>query len=275
MRDAISAMQGHLGIDQVGLVMRWNKRPDLIWTIYSERMNEPDALNIPPDKRQHIDRRNGDANEDNEIFTPSSSVVYQIGCHAEEIMIANWTYFELETAALILAEGLARQDPSSDGPVVTEKFKLTEVDLVLSKSPCHGPGGSQPLVCGVHVYGTGCAMKLYQFCSLDRFSAVQFRIFYCALPPEKMETRLVPRDPPAPTGDKGKDKKAQKQFEQSEKQRISAIEKNITPKLTDPKNIVGPNELMVRSNLGKLIGQGLRGIGKLNQLRNVTCEPLQ
>lgn len=267
MKNAIAAMKTHLGVDQVGLVMRWNKRSDLIWTIYSETMDIPDALNIPPQQRTVIDRRNGDAREDLEVFSPATSVVSQIGCHAEEIMIANWTYFETDTVAKILEAALQNRAADSDAPLATEKFKLTEVDLVLSKSPCSGPGGSQPLVCGVHIYGTSCTMKLYRFCSLPQFSAVQWRIFYCALPPEKMQTRMVEKAP-AP----GLSKKDLKTFTAQQTQRMQTLSANVAPRLGA--NFASPSQFQARSQVGSLLGQALNGIGKLNQLRNVTVEPL-
>lgn len=269
MRDAITQMRSHLGVNQVGLVMRWNKRSDMIWTIFSKTIDTPDAHNIPPTERTLIDRRNGDGNGDNEVFTPSTSRVAQIGCHAEEIMIANWTHYELDAAATVLATALGEREPApwSREPLRTEKFRLREVDLVLSKSPCTGPGGSQPLVCGVHTYGTSCAMKLYQFCSLPKFADVQWRIFYCALPPEKAETRFIEKPPP----DKA-NKKQLKQHSESQKKRFESLQANITPR-----SGLGaiPNDFAGRSQFGSLIGLALSGIAKLNQLPNVTCEPLQ
>ncbi|MDA4735697.1 hypothetical protein NY590_15980, partial [Enterobacter kobei] len=44
-------------------------------------------------------------------------------------------------------------------------FTLSTVDIILSKSPCYGPGGSQAMQVGGVDYGTSCAMKLRKFFS--------------------------------------------------------------------------------------------------------------
>lgn len=273
MRDAITAMRAHAVNDKVGLVMRWNKRTDMIWTIYSEFLNQVDALNIPVDQRARFERWNGDAQEENEVFTPAVTVS-QVGCHAEEIMIVNWSYFELEAAATILAQALGREEPApwADVQLRTERFALTEVDLVLSKSPCTGPGGSQPLSVGVHTYGTGCSMKLWNFCAQPRFRNVQWRIFYCGLPPEKSDTRLAPRVMP-PTLTTPKQRRT---WQTQEQGRIGQIEGNFRS-LGDLAATLSATRVrgdVPRSHFSNMVGLALRGIGRLNSLRNVSCEPL-
>lgn len=265
MRDAIRAMRAHAVNDKVGLVMRWNKRPDLIWTIYSEFLNQVDVLNIPVDERAPFERCNGDAREESEVFTPMDRPTPQVGCHAEEILIVNWTHFELQVVASILARG----EPAVDG-LRTERFRLREVDLVLSKSPCTGPGGSQPLRVGVHTYGTGCSMKLWNFCGQPRFRDVQWRIFYCGLPPEKSETRLAPRVRPAElAGSK------RRIWDTQERARIQQIEGNfrslgdLAATLTATRTGAVP-----RTHFASTVVLALRGIGRLNSLSNVSCEPL-
>jgi hypothetical protein len=72
MRDAIRQMRARAINDKVGLVMRWNKRDDMIWTIYSEFLNQVDPLNIPPQERARFERRDGDHQEENERFRLST-----------------------------------------------------------------------------------------------------------------------------------------------------------------------------------------------------------
>jgi hypothetical protein len=263
MRDAIRAMQQHAVGDKVGLVMRWNRRDDMIWTIYSEFMNQPNPNNIPPSERRRFERVQGNYQEENETFTPSQTPTAQIGCHAEEILIVNWTWFELDAVQLILARALGQAEPApwANVPLQTERFRLQEVDLVLSKSPCHGPGGSQALRVGVNTYGTGCAMKLWRFCAEQRFENVQWRIFYAALPPEKPATRfrVVPVVGP---------RRQRQQVEQQNRD----IQRNFDPAGQGPAIRGGGGTL--HSPFGQKIGLALRGMAILNSVPNVTCEPL-
>jgi len=259
MRNAIRDMRQHAIGDKVGLVMRWNKRDDMIWTVYTEFMNQPDPHNIQLAERRHFERVQGDYQEENETFTPTGTSTAQVGCHAEEILIVNWTWYELATVQLILANALVEQG-GSGAPLQTERFALREVDLVLSKSPCHGPGGSQALQIGVHTYGTGCAMKLLRFCQEPRFRNVQWRIFYAALPPEKQDTRF--EEIPQNLSRKEREKK---------ENRKKDIEKNFKPQGQGP--LVTRSEVP-HSPFGSKIRLSLRGIALLNSVKNVTCEPL-
>jgi hypothetical protein len=287
MRDAIRQMRARAINDKVGLVMRWNKRDDMIWTIYSEFLNQVDPLNIPPQERARFERRDGDHQEENERFRPSATPTAPIGCHAEEIMIVNWVHYELEAVAVILAQAIGRAEPApwANVRLRTERFVLREVDLVLSKSPCHGPGGSQPLRSAGNDYGTGCSMKLWRFCSLPKFSNVRWRIFYCALPPERMVTRFTPRTMPG-----NLDRKQQRQWPSQESQRLVQLNRQFVPVVrsdvgplvtaTPPVDAFGraraslEGHLRLRSPFAGLVSLGLRGISKLNSLTNVTCEPL-
>jgi hypothetical protein len=272
LRAAIAAMRQHAVDDKVGLVMRWNKRDDMIWTLYSEFKDKPDPKNIRPEQRAIFKRLIGDGGGDNEQFRDAPSTAL-IGCHAEEILVVNWKHFELQAVGIILAQAMGKWEPApwARVPLKTEKFKLREVDLVLSKSPCHGPGGSQALQVGVHQYGTGCAMKLVRFCGLPQFSDVTWRIFYCALPPEKFKTRYEWTKP---------EHVKEKLWKQQAGQREKDVNKNFTA--TRAPDSVEEQYWHAREGVAGALSPfadklklSLEAIGRLNQLPNVTCEPLQ
>lgn len=268
LRDAIATMRSRVNETKVGLVIRFNRLNYLVWTIYSETLNQPDLHNISPNARYQFDRRDGDAREELEVFTPPNAPVSQIGCHAEEILIVNWNIFVREARARYQAymEGIAEPAPWSG--IQLPHLTITEVDIILSKSPCNGPGASQPLRYGGRTYGTGCAMKLWKFCALPVFANVSWRIFYCALPPEKTISRY-PEPALMPPGLTNKEKK---QWNQSRANRTAAADNNLTSRRT-PQNFGHPAHL-THSHVGKLVRLSLMGIGRLNSMPNVSCEPL-
>jgi hypothetical protein len=183
-------------------------------------------------------------------------------------MIANWPYYE----------GKARA--ADAGRTTTPIVPPTKVDLILSKSPCTGPGGSQALVVGnAPTYGTGCARKLSQFCVARAFAdaGTEWRIYYCNLPPEKIResrfSQLAAQHPDLdpeefveqpPEGMKRKDWQREANTVAQKLKQIKA-----------PESLVyGQGSPKGHSPVGDLVRLALSGIGLLNGTRNVTCEPL-
>jgi|GEM_PF-5995993 hypothetical protein len=112
----------------VALVMRWNQRDDMLWTIYSEFAHQLDPKNTVLQQRIPITHP---------AYAQSASY------HAEELMIVHWNNFEKEASALCTT-------------TQTADFSLQKVEIIISKTPCNGPKGSPSFShAGIDCPGTG------------------------------------------------------------------------------------------------------------------------
>lgn len=162
LRQAVADMGGQANPALVGLVVRFNEDDNTIRDLWSEGSNAVKHRHNP----HHTDRAQvtRNVNDANVGLGPrlANKVSDVAGYHAEELLIVSW-------AALLRGAGLA-------------EHQVRSVDLVLSKSPCHGAGGSSKMrVNGiVGEFGIGCATKLGQFIGL-RNTNIEWRIAFLAL----------------------------------------------------------------------------------------------
>lgn len=144
LTNAVQAMAANANRNRVGLVVRFNEDDTTLRTVWSE---SPDAVadnaNPPNLERRNMWRPINDSNPTGpRRLAPKSND--PTGYHAEELLMSAWD-------AILAGANLG-------GPLRT-------VELVLSKSPCHGPSGSSPLAFGAAdpMLPQGCAGKLAAF----------------------------------------------------------------------------------------------------------------
>lgn len=137
----------------IGLVVRWDEDDSLVWTFWSVGPSKsfPKSASpvfIAPFTRIRRDfLANNSGHEDHHL-----GLSFDLGLHAEEVLLLSW-------------ENLLNVVRQSKGK---PEYYPKRVDLVLSKSPCHGDSGSSPLTIrfsnGVLGFNhTGCAYKLRDF----------------------------------------------------------------------------------------------------------------
>lgn len=159
---AVHRMRGTANIGLVGIVLRFNESDATIRELWSESTGSPaNVVNPPSGDREQVYRYN----DDNDIARgerPANKVADATGYHAEEILIIAW-------AALLRDAGL-RED------------QLTHVDIILSKSPCHGVGGTSKLRlhAAAEYLPVGCASKLVEFIRA-KSRAIQWHIAFLSL----------------------------------------------------------------------------------------------
>ena len=283
---AVERMRSTLMPNQVGLVMRWNERSDLVWSVFSEATAQDDR-NIPVKERSAYIRRNGDGGGDVEICTESTAPFRPFGMHAEELMLCNWQWFERDAAELDELQFLGRAEPAPwlVPQPLPPAFTLSTVDIILSKSPCYGPGGSQAMQVGGVDYGTSCAMKLRKFFS-DR-PLITWRLFYLAIPPEKNDgvSRFLSKS--APKSERTRDVLAWKKSEEirtrdlgrrfpdftgdsegEEDATFDSLAKSLKASLERRTTTLG-----VPGSFVSGVKLAYEGIAKLNAVPNVECQP--
>lgn len=158
-RQAVTDMQAKAGPNTVGLVMRFNEDDTTLRDLWSEGSNSPKHRDNPhPADRPDMWRNDlpgGGPRLANKVND-------QRGYHAEEMFIACWP-------ALLRGADL-------------QERQLRCVELVISKSPCHGNSGSSELRLGGNpVYlPIGCSSKLSAFvCGKDM--RIEWRIAFLSL----------------------------------------------------------------------------------------------
>ncbi|MET3177366.1 UNVERIFIED_ORG: hypothetical protein ABIC43_000505 [Variovorax guangxiensis] len=158
-RQAVDDMQAKAGPNTVGLVMRFNEDDSTLRDLWSEGSNAPKHKYNPHPADRPDMWRNDLPNGGQRL---ANKVNDQRGYHAEEIFIACWP-------ALLRGADLA-------------EAQLRCVELVISKSPCHGRSGSSELRLGANpVYlPMGCSSKLSEFVqSKDR--RIEWRVAFLSL----------------------------------------------------------------------------------------------
>jgi hypothetical protein len=162
LREAVNEMKRNATADLVGLVMRFNNDDSTLRDLWSEGSNRPKhKYNPHPADRPVMYRYNND----NSLASGTRAVnkVNDIaGFHAEELFIVCWD-------ALLRGASL-RED------------QLRSVDIVLSKSPCHGGTASSMLRTAdmPDFMPIGCSSKLHAFI-LAKDPRIEWRIAFLAL----------------------------------------------------------------------------------------------
>ena len=114
-------------------------------------------------------------------------------------------------------------------------------------------------------------MKFWNFFGQPKFRDIQWRVFYCGLPPEKSETRLAPRVMPSALTST----KQQRTWQAQEQGRLAQVQNNLTVSSSVAALMQARATGSVpRTHFGNMLGLAHRGIGRLNSMRNVSCEPL-
>lgn len=155
-------MKAQAGPTLVGLVMRFNEDDSTLRDLWSEGSNAPKHRYNPhvtdrPAMYRYVD----DLNPGTGVRT-AERVADLAGYHAEELFIACWP-------ALMRGADL-RED------------ELRCVEIVLSKSPCHGPTASSKLRLGTtpDYLPIGCASKLASFITAKDMG-IEWRIAFLSL----------------------------------------------------------------------------------------------
>lgn len=162
LKDAVGDMREKANPKLVGLVMRFNEDDKTIRDLWSEGARTGKHEHNPPwtDRLQvyrHINDNNLVAGE-----YPANKVNAVAGYHAEELFIICW-------------EALLRE-------CQLQEDQIGKIDLVLSKSPCHGSSTSSAMkLRGITRYlPIGCASKLASFVT-SKDQRIEWRIAFLAL----------------------------------------------------------------------------------------------
>lgn len=158
-RQAVTDMQAKAGPNTVGLVMRFNEDDTTLRDLWSEGSNAPKHRDNPHPADRPDMWRNDLPGGGQRL---ANKVNDQRGYHAEELFIACWP-------ALLRGADL-------------REAQLRCVELVISKSPCHGHSGSSELRLGGNpVYlPMGCSSKLATFvCGKDM--RIEWRVAFLSL----------------------------------------------------------------------------------------------
>lgn len=159
---AVPLMAAGATVQRVGLVLRFNNDDTTVRTMWSESPSTvADVANPPNGDRSPMYRPQSDLLPlgPRRSVPPSNDIA---GFHAEELLISAWT-------AILRDAGILEGN-------------LRNVDLVLSKSPCHGPSGSSPLslTLGGQLFPQGCAGKLAEFVK-TKPRIIRWRVFFLSL----------------------------------------------------------------------------------------------
>lgn len=162
LRKAVGDMRAKALPQLVGLVMRFNEDDRTIRDLWSEGSDQNKHKHNPHlTDRLQIYRRIND-NEPAAGERAANKVFDAAGYHAEELFIICWD-------ALLRGAEL-RED------------QIGKVDLILSKSPCHGASASSAMkLQGINEYfPIGCASKLASFVT-SKDQRIEWRIAFLAL----------------------------------------------------------------------------------------------
>lgn len=162
LRQAVGDMRAKALPQLVGLIMRFNEDDRTIRDLWSEGAGQNKHKHNPhgTDRLQAYRRVND--NDPTAGERAANKVVDAAGYHAEELFIICWD-------ALLRGAEL-RED------------QIGTVDLILSKSPCHGASASSAMkLQGINEYfPIGCASKLASFVT-SKDQGIEWRIAFLAL----------------------------------------------------------------------------------------------